>query len=248
MLSSLEAAKEKLKKYYSDTDDIEELEKALDGDSLLQSIAPQYNELTKYLQSDTIKGSVRIFWKDHQRKFPVLASVAGDIMSIPATGAGVERLFNSARDICHYRRGSLNPETIRDIMLYMCTTRFDIKEEQRLILQEYLLDYEIAASTEALDVQTYTFEAISDDEEEDVEVRLNTPAAISITQVSPDAPPLSAVAAGKWPAVNSGDEEDSDADGFMDPEEKLSLSFPDTQHLVSGRIRKKSRLLDGYIV
>ncbi|KAJ5365267.1 hypothetical protein N7517_008153 [Penicillium concentricum] len=218
MLSSLEAAKEKLKKYYSDTDDIEgnpyaigmilvpsskmeffstsdwdldpeidrkglqkgipreslpdsqlsitesELEKALDGDSLLQSIAPQYNELTKYLQSDTIKGSVRIFWKDHQRKFPVLASVA------------------------------------RDIMLYMCTTRFDIKEEQRLILQEYLSDYEIAASTEALDVQTYIFEAISDDEEEDVEVRLNTPAAISITQATLDVPPLSAVAAGKRPA------------------------------------------------
>lgn len=169
-------------------------------------------------------------------------------MSIPATGAGVERLFNSARDICHYRRGSLNPETIRDIMLYMCTTRFDIKEEQRLILQEYLADYEIAASAGALDVQTYTFEAISDDEEEDVEVRLNTPAAISITQATLDAPPLSAVAAGKRPAVNSGDEEDSDADGFMDPEENLSLSFPDTQHLVSGRIRKKSRLLDGYIV
>ncbi|KAJ5288288.1 hypothetical protein N7508_011063 [Penicillium antarcticum] len=169
-------------------------------------------------------------------------------MSIPATSAGVERLFNSTRDICHYRRGSLNLETIRDIMLYICITRFDIKEEQRLILQEYLSDYEITASAEALDFQTYTFEAISDDEEEDVEIRLNTPAAMSITQATLDAPPLSAVAAGKPPAVNSGDEEDSDADGFVDLEENLSLSFPDTQHRVSGRIRKKSRLLDGYIV
>jgi hypothetical protein len=167
-------------------------------------------------------------------------------MSIPATGAGVERLFNSARDVCHYCRGSLNPETIRDIMLYMCTTRFDIKEEQRLILQEYLLDHEMAASAEALDIQTHTFEAISD-EEEDVEIRLDTPAATSITQVTLDAPLLSAVAAGKRPAVTSSDEEDSDADEFADLEENPSSSVPNMQHRVSGRMRKKSRLLDGYI-
>ncbi|OQD74460.1 hypothetical protein PENANT_c174G02644 [Penicillium antarcticum] len=283
MLSSLEAAKEKLKKYYGETDDIEgnlyaigtilapsskmeffstsdwdldpkigkdyrkeyreslqslferysqrvpsdmiqptsqllitesELERALDSDSSPRSIAPQYDELTKYLQSDTIKGSVRIFWKDHQREFPVLTSIARDIMSIPATGAGVE-------------------QTIRDIMLYMCTTRFDIKEEQRLVLQEYLSDHEIAASAEALDIQTHTFEAISDDEEEDVELRPDTPAAISIMQTTPNAPPLSAVAARKRPTVTSSDEEDSDADGFANPEENLSLSFPDTQHRVS---------------
>lgn len=161
-------------------------------------------------------------------------------MSIPATGAGVERLFNSARDVCHYRRGSLNPETVRDIMLYMCTTRFDIKEEQRLILQEYLLDHEIAASTEALDVQTHAFEAISDDEE-DIEIRLDA---------TPDAPLLSVVAAGKRPAVNSDDEEESDADEFADLDKNRASplpDFPDTQHRASGRNRKKSRLLDGYI-
>lgn len=131
----------------------------------------------------------------------------------------------------------------------MCTTRFDIKEEQRLILQEYLSDHEIAASAEALDVQTHAFEAISDDEE-DIEIRLDTPAAISITQTTPDAPPLSAVAAGKRPAANSDDEEDSDADEFADPDKNRASPLPDfadTQHRASGRIRKKSRLLDGYI-
>jgi hAT family dimerisation domain. len=185
---------------------------------------------------DTIDGSARLFWKDHQREFPILTRIARDIMSIPATGAGVERLFNSARDICHYRRGSLNPETIRDIMLYMCTTRFDLKEEQRLILQEYLMDHEMAASAEALDIQTHSFDAISDNEE-DVEVHH-------------DIPPLSAVAAGKRPAVSFGDEEDSDADEFADiDKDRVSPSpdLPDTQYRVSGRMRKKSRLLDGYI-
>lgn len=158
-------------------------------------------------------------------------------MSIPATGAGVERLFNSARDICHYRRGSLSPETIRDIMLYMCTTRFDTKGEQRQVLQEYLSEQEIAASSEELYIGTHCAEAISDTEE-DMEMHLHTPAIAS----------LSAVAAGKRPAFNSDDEEDSDADDITDPEETSALPLPDTQQRVSGRMRKRSRLLDGYIV
>ncbi|CAG8425270.1 unnamed protein product [Penicillium salamii] len=34
-----------------------------------------------------------------------IATLARDVLTIPATSAGVERLFNTARDICHYRRG-----------------------------------------------------------------------------------------------------------------------------------------------
>lgn len=44
--------------------------------------------------------------------FPALADLARDILTIPATRARVERLFNSTRDVCHYRRGSLKPSTI----------------------------------------------------------------------------------------------------------------------------------------
>ncbi|KAJ5817476.1 hypothetical protein N7447_009709 [Penicillium robsamsonii] len=96
------------------------------------------------------------------------------------------------------------------------------------ISRVYLLDHEIAASAEALDVQTHAFEVISDDEE-DIEIL---------------------VAAGKRPAVNSDDEEDSDTDEFTEPDKNRASplpNFPDTQHRASGRIRKKSRLLDGYI-
>lgn len=114
----------------------------------------------------TVRGSPRVFWKDHEHEFPVLASLARDVMSIPATGAGVECLFNSARDICHYRRGSLKPKTIRDIMLWICTTRFDLQEQKRLILQEYLSHQEIAAMTEANETRHELFDPISDTEEE----------------------------------------------------------------------------------
>ncbi|KAJ5903877.1 hypothetical protein N7504_006260 [Penicillium tannophilum] len=54
----------------------------------------------------------RLYWREHKREFPVLSWLARDLLSVPATGAGVERLFNSARDICHYRRGSLHKVTI----------------------------------------------------------------------------------------------------------------------------------------
>jgi len=43
--------------------------------------------------------------------------MAKDILSIPASGVGVERLFNTARDVCHYRRNCLNADTIEIIML-----------------------------------------------------------------------------------------------------------------------------------
>jgi hypothetical protein len=43
-----------------------------------------------------VRSPPRIFWKDHQHDFPALARLARDVLSISATGAGVERLFNSA--------------------------------------------------------------------------------------------------------------------------------------------------------
>ncbi|KAJ6003551.1 hypothetical protein N7522_006243 [Penicillium canescens] len=67
-------------------------------------------------------------------------------------------------------------------------------------------------------------------------------------QQPPTVPPLSEVAAGKRPAVTFEDEEDSNADEFAGLEGNSASPLPDTQHRVSGRMRKRSRLLDGYIV
>lgn len=96
-----------------------------------------------------------------------MARLARDVLSIPASGAGVERLFNSARDICHYRRGSLQPQTISDLMMYMCTSRFEIHEEERIMLSEYLSAQEIQAAKEERTQQQVTVDPISDDEEEE---------------------------------------------------------------------------------
>lgn len=71
-----------------------------------------------------------MFWKKHQQEFPILATLTRDVLSIPASGAGVERLFNWPRDICHYRRGQLKPETVRALMLHMCATKFEVEQTE----------------------------------------------------------------------------------------------------------------------
>ncbi|KAJ5472073.1 hypothetical protein N7539_008642 [Penicillium diatomitis] len=76
-----------------------------DSQNTLQPEEPQGNnddELDRYLAKGLISQYPRMFWKEHQQEFPSLAALARDILFIPASGAGVERLFNCARDICHY--------------------------------------------------------------------------------------------------------------------------------------------------
>ncbi|EED20344.1 hypothetical protein TSTA_035700 [Talaromyces stipitatus ATCC 10500] len=47
------------------------------------------DEMTQYLDSDTIHIAPLAFWKEHQTRFPAIAALARDILSFPATGAGV---------------------------------------------------------------------------------------------------------------------------------------------------------------
>ncbi|KAK9847933.1 hypothetical protein MYU51_017407 [Penicillium brevicompactum] len=101
------------------------------------------DELRRYLGSCTRLINPRLFWKDHESELPILASLARDVLSTPASGAGVERLFNSTRDICHFRRESLKPKTIQDLMMMMCTTRFDVESEKWAFIDEYLSTQEI---------------------------------------------------------------------------------------------------------
>ena len=91
------------------------------------------------------------------------------MLSIPATGAGIERLFNTARDVCHYRRGSLNATTIQELMLYRCTTQFEVEEGGIAFRKEHLSEGEIEADHEEKDAQQLegTVDPISDDEESD---------------------------------------------------------------------------------
>ncbi|KAJ5877235.1 hypothetical protein N7455_000700 [Penicillium solitum] len=127
----------------------------------------EYDEVDQYLREANVPVSPRLYWKEHEREFPVLSRLARDLLSVPATGAGVERLFNSARDICHYRRGSLHEGTIQDLMMYMCSEKLTLEGQQLIRLEKPLESesQEALEEDEALKAIEEDAEPISDNEE-----------------------------------------------------------------------------------
>ena len=87
-----------------------------------------------------------------------MAAIARDYLAIPAASVGVERLFNMARDICSYRRHHLKPDTIRALVITMCTDQYLLREELRII------EASNSAEEETLP------ENINDDELRDLEI------------------------------------------------------------------------------
>lgn len=69
------------------------------------------------------------WWRDNNSRFPTLSQIARDFLAVPTSGVGVENLFSTARDVCHYRRNRLAPETIEAIMIQMSTDQFELKHD-----------------------------------------------------------------------------------------------------------------------
>ncbi|KAI2734874.1 hypothetical protein DTO013E5_9593 [Penicillium roqueforti] len=204
---------------------------------------PDDNEIARYLARGTERQKPRLFWKEHEQSFPTLARMARDILSIPASGAGVERLFNCARDICHYRRGQLKPSTIRGLMLHQFATNFDLRHEELGIIKEYLSQGEAALldQTRRSLPQLEVLEPISDNEEEDQETGLEATQHTESgdNDSDDDSAERRRRVKGKQPQKRPYDavEEDDEL-----PEIPVDRSIPGR----SGRIRKQPRLPDGF--
>lgn len=229
--------------------EVDELQVMLKGAKHRQRWS-QRDEATQYLESgkleliplldnwltlvlDTVEISPRVFWKENQYKYPILSATARDVLSIPATGAGVERLFNSARDVCHYRRGSLNATTIQDLMMFMCASKFDIEEKQLALISEFLSDEDKEQASEERDTPFLEdLDPISDNEEEDIVIPPDQP----MTQT------LSERAAGKRRQSVASDIEGEGQEATASDDE-AGYPLPYTQR-VSGRNRKRTRRED----
>ncbi|OQD63304.1 hypothetical protein PENANT_c471G08992, partial [Penicillium antarcticum] len=113
-----------------------------------------------------------IFWRENQARFLAIAALARDILLFPAIGAGVERLFNTTRDICHYRRGRIKSSTIEDLMIFLCTSRFNIEEEEARVLEKFFSYNEIEAAKEEKDkkLNEIEIEPISDTKEQETTI------------------------------------------------------------------------------
>ena len=66
--------------------------------------------------------------------------MAKDVLSIAMAGVGVERIFNSGRDTCQYRRGHLHGETIKKIMLVKHADNEQLVDETLLSEVELLME------------------------------------------------------------------------------------------------------------
>jgi hypothetical protein len=117
---------------------------------------------------DVTDSELLSFWKENESRFPAIASLARDYLATPATGASVERLFNTTRDICHYRRGSLKSGTIEELMLYLCTSKFDLDVRETEELKQFFTSNEIDALMEEKDKtpDDVEIDEISDTEEQ----------------------------------------------------------------------------------
>ena len=254
------------------TGGISEVDMLITAATSLQPQTTAYSEISRYLGSSklyflttfisclltfaslgTQLVNPRIFWRDYQSEYPILASLAQDVLTTPASGSGVERLFNSTRDICHYRRGSLKPHTIKELMLFIYTTKFDLESEELSYIEEYLTTQEIQRAKEEKDAwkalkdqnTINDFDPISEDEEAEGEDE-----SLALFQLSQA---RSRCSLGKRPVTTGVEEELIKLDGG-DGEDEIPLPSNrqlemkgSTQRRSSGRQPKRSRRYEDFV-
>lgn len=118
-------------------------------------------------------------------------------------------------------------------MMFMCTSRFEIEDGRRALINEYLSYEEIQASQEEKNTDTYPLEPISDNDEGHDEVNEDD---VSVVRNAVNR----AQSKRRQRASSEPDKEQYEEEG--------EPILPNTQSRHSGRVRKRSRLLDGYEV
>jgi len=85
-----------------------------------QPLSSPYDEISRYIQSTTI-GDMSIdpllWWKTNESRFPSIAIVARDILSVQATSVASETLFSLSGNVVSASRSSLHGESISACVL-----------------------------------------------------------------------------------------------------------------------------------
>ena len=102
----------------SDEDEVGDYRAYLHRHSRLLTI-PQ-NEFDRYIDTPPPVKKIKTleYWKDHVSDFPRLKFMIRDTFAVPATGAGVERMFSRSGRVATSGRARLNGITITETMLY----------------------------------------------------------------------------------------------------------------------------------
>ena len=78
------------------------------------SIVSEWDMYTK--MPAEIGTEVLKFWKDNQKKFPLLSEAARKWLCVPASSAPSERVFSSGGNIISYKRTKLQPEQVEKLL------------------------------------------------------------------------------------------------------------------------------------
>ncbi|KAJ5277815.1 hypothetical protein N7524_003968 [Penicillium chrysogenum] len=128
------------------------------------------DEVDQYLREGVLNISPCAYWKDHQREWPVLTRLARDLLSIPAIGAGTERLLTVAQNICRTRGGSLDESTMRDLVMYAYS---EGSESGKQSISRVQRDMASDDEWEEFEVEAERPEPISDDEWDSAEMSVD---------------------------------------------------------------------------
>ncbi|EEP81104.1 predicted protein [Uncinocarpus reesii 1704] len=85
-----------------------------------QSQVNSQNEMEQYLNNENLMTSSMSLleqWQNLKPVFPTMTHMVRDILAIPLTDVGVEQIFNTVQDICHYQQSQLHESIIKKIML-----------------------------------------------------------------------------------------------------------------------------------
>ena len=109
------------------------------------AVPPGLSEPTVYLDSDNVVAydddfDVLNWWHEHKLTFPVLCTMAKDIMSVPVSTTSSESCFSLTGRIIEERRRRLGPDTVE---MLICVKDWELGEEkgQHTVEDEEYEDY-----------------------------------------------------------------------------------------------------------
>lgn len=82
------------------------------------------DEVSLYLATgDANCDDILKWWKDHSETFPLLSSIAREVLCVPATSAACERNFSLAGLVITNRRTNISSENVNDLLVINNYTR-----------------------------------------------------------------------------------------------------------------------------
>ena len=87
-------------------------------------------EFELYLDKVTASNDILAFWRENNKTYPRLATLASSVFCEPATTAGVERLFSVAGHILGIRRTRLSNENYESMLF--AKVNFDVYNTQHV--------------------------------------------------------------------------------------------------------------------